>query len=357
MNREYIKNSFYASAHYPSQSIEKLLSLSSDRDLAALLEEAGRVRDLRFGKRINLYAPLYLSSFCANRCLYCGFNASRDIVRTALTPDEILREAGYLSSAGFKSVLLVGGEDPSRAGLGYYLDAVPLLLSRFSSVALELSPFSASEYRSLYAAGADGITVYQETYNETLYAEYHISGRKKDYRWRLETPERAALAGIPNINVGALLGLAPWREEVLALSSHLEYLIKKYWKVNFGISFPRILCGGEDFSVPYPVSDRDFVKILAAMRVSFPDTPIYLSTREAPVMRDNLLKYGVTHMSAESRTAPGGYLAPGASGEQFGVTDTRSLGEIMEAIRSAGLSPVFKDWDRGYIPAERELCR
>ena len=356
MSRDYITDSFYGTNHFPPEDLGELLAKSSDRDIAVILEEAGRVRNQRFGKRINLYAPLYLSNYCSNHCLYCGFNSSRDIPRTVLTPEETQKEVEYLASAGFKSVLLVGGEDPFRAGHSYYRDAISPLLKTFSSVSLELSPFSISEYQKLYSAGADGVTVYQETYNENLYADYHISGSKKDYRWRLETPERAALAGIPNVNIGALLGLAPWKEEILALASHLNYLIKKYWKVNFGISFPRILSKSEDFKVPYPVSDRDFVKILASMRLCFPDTPIYLSTRESPVMRDNLLKYGVTHMSAESQTAPGGYLNPGSVCEQFGVTDTRKVVDIMETIKSAGLSPVFKDWDKGYIPSEKNLC-
>lgn len=356
MSVEYLSDSFFNSSVTAPGSLGGLLSLDSDRDIAHLLEEAGMIRDLRFGRRINLYAPLYLSNYCSNRCVYCGFNSSRDISRTLLTNSEMLSEAGYLSDAGFKSLLIVGGEDERRAGAEYYSEAVRTLSEFFSSVSLEVSPFGIDEYRRLYAAGADGVTIYQETYDKKLYEKYHIAGRKKDFRYRLETPERAAIAGIPNINIGALLGLAPWREEVPRLAAHLSYLIKKYWKVTFGVSFPRIARQTEGFEPPYPVNDREFVKIIASMRKTFPDTPIYLSTRERPNMRDNLIKYGVTHMSAESRTAPGGYLSPGKSADQFGVSDTRSLKKIIDMISSAGLSPVFKDWDRGYMPPGRESC-
>ncbi len=352
-NTEYLPESFYGvsiAGKPPARPAEILES-----DMEDLLREARRIRDLRFGRRINLYSPLYLSSYCENNCAYCGFSGVLPRSRRVLNRREILAESDYLKSRGIESILIVGGEDPSRSGFDFICGVVEALTEKFSHVSVEVSPFSQKQYRRLYNSGLDGVTVYQETYDRKLYARYHRKGRKTDYRYRLETPERAALVGIPFVNIGALLGLAPWREEVAFLTKHLKYLIKKYWKTTFGVSFPRVIEEGAGFKAPYPVSDRDFVRIVAAVRMLFPDTPIYISTREAPYMRDNLVRYGVTHMSVESKTSPGGYLNYRKDTEQFGVIDSRSTGEVCAALEESGLRPVFKDWDRGYRNAEPEV--
>ncbi len=350
---ECLPESFYglSVSGKPSVLPEKIL----ESELEVLLQEARRIRDSRFGRRINLYSPLYLSSYCGNSCAYCGFSSALPGSRRVLSLREILAESDYLKNRGIESILIVGGEDPSRAGYDFICGVVEALAEKFSHVSIEVSPFSEEQYRNLYNSGLDGVTVYQETYDRQLYARYHRKGRKSDYRYRLETPERAALAGVPFVNIGALLGLAPWREEVAFLAKHLEYLIKKHWRTTFGVSFPRVVEEGAGFKAPYPVSDRDFVKIVSAVRILFPDTPIYISTREPPYMRDNLARYGITHMSVESKTSPGGYLHYEKDTKQFGVFDSRSTGEVCSALEGSGLRPVFKDWDRGYRNAEPSI--
>jgi len=344
---------------------------------SGLLESLGRrsqeLTRQRFGKTIRLFAPLYLSNECINNCKYCGFSRDNPILRVTLSVEEVLREAHALRDEGFRSLLLVAGEHPKFVSSGYLADCVGALHDEFSSISLEVGPMETPEYRLLVEAGAEGLVVYQETYDRALYAEMHTAGPKRNFDWRLETPERAYVAGFRRLGIGALYGLGDWRAEALSVAAHADYLLRNCWKAQLTISLPRLRpCAGE-FQPLTHMSDREMVQLVCAFRLMFPDAGLVLSTRESPQLRDGLAPLGITLMSAGSHTEPGGYtgagqerihhtergrivpLASGASewatpgGEhatrQFDIADERSASEVAEVIRRLGYEPVWKDWD------------
>lgn len=343
---------------------------------AELLEPMGqRSRALtqqRFGKVIRLFAPLYLSNECINNCRYCGFSRDNPILRVTLTVEEVLREARALAAQGFRNLLLVAGEHPRFVSSDYLRACIAALHAEIPSVSLEIGPLSTEEYRSLVAAGADGLVVYQETYDRALYDELHTAGPKKNFDWRLETPERAYAAGFRRIGIGALYGLADWRYDALCVAAHAEYLLRHCWKAFLTISLPRLRpCAGE-FQPLTTMTDRDLVQLVCAFRLMFPDVGLVLSTRESPRLRDGLIPLGITLMSAGSHTEPGGYTGAGRehlhqtvrgrivdtgasewaapeternATEQFVIADPRSPAEVAAHIRRLGYEPVWKDWD------------
>jgi 2-iminoacetate synthase len=323
------------------------LYLLSDAAEDSLQEIAVKARDLtikRFGKVINFYAPIYLSNECSNSCTYCGFNRGRNIKRVTLDPIEYENEMKILKSQGFDNILLLTGESQKSAGVEYIRQAVMTAKKYFTYIGLEVYPMSTEEYSSLVDAGASGLTIYQETYDVRTYDEVHPSGRKKDFKWRITTPDRAFMAGFRKVGLGSLLGIFNWKYEAAMLGLHASYLRKKYWKGEVSLSVPRINPVETDFSIPYPVSDRNLVWMISALRILLPESGFVLSTREKPEFRNNLINLCITQISAGSRTSPGGY-----SGDQydtqFEVSDKRNLDEMMKMIRDKGYDPVLKDWE------------
>lgn len=295
---------------------------------------------------MQLFAPLYLSNACVNTCAYCGFSRPNGIVRRTLSAAELDREMGHLASQGFRHVLLVSGEDPKEVPLASLEQAVRLSRERFASVSIEVQAMDLAGYRRMREAGADGVVLYQETYDAAAYAAVHTAGPKRDRAWRLEAPDRAYRAGMRRIGIGVLLGLAPWERELTALAEHAARLQRTAWRAALTISLPRLRPAAGGFVPPHPVADEDLVRMVASLRLSFPDAGIVLSTREAPGLRDRLALAGVTMMSAGSRTEPGGYSEPGAAEGQFEIGDARSPGVVAAGLRALGLDPVWKDWDR-----------
>jgi 2-iminoacetate synthase len=334
------------------EELVSLLSPAADSELEELARQAQQVTEQRFGRIVGLYAPLYLSSSCTNSCLYCSFNTNNPIRRLTLTPDQAEAEGAYLREMGFRHVLLVSGEDRSTVDKGYFLDVIERLRSRFDSISVEIYPMESEEYGELARCGVDGLIVYQETYNKGRYSEVHKGGRKRDYRWRLETPERGGQAGFRRLGIGALLGLSDWRVEAVCLALHARYLMKHYWRSQITISFPRLRPAVGGYVPPNPVSDRDMVHMLTALRLVLPDAGLLLSTRESSQLRDNMVPLGVTSMSAGSRTEPGGYTMPSDSEGQFEISDHRSPDEVAGVLRGMGYEPVWKDWDAAFILAE-----
>jgi len=329
----------------------------------------------RFGRVIRLFAPLYLSNECINNCKYCGFSRDNPIARLTLSVDEVLREADALRAKGFRNILLVAGEHPKFVSVEYLRQCVAALHKDWPSISLEVGPLDTPEYRVLVEAGADGLVIYQETYDRTVYAQMHTAGPKRNFDWRLHTPERAYAAGFRRLGIGALHGLADWRFEAICMAAHADYLQRHCWKAFLTISIPRLRpCAGE-FQPLTQMTERDLVQLVCALRLMFPDVGLVLSTRESPKTRDGLIPLGITLMSAGSHTEPGGYtgagrdklhqtvrgriveLASGASEwaparpaepgatEQFMIADERSPAEIAEVIRRLGYEPVWKDWD------------
>lgn len=230
-------------------------------------------------------------------------------------------------------------------GVDYLEEVANLMRDRFSSVSIEVQPLSQEEYARLFAAGITSVAVYQETYERKTYDKVHLHGKKCDYDFRLDTPARVAAAGMREVGIGALLGLADWRAEGLAIALHLGWLRKKFWRVGLTVSFPRLRPAEGNFKPLVPVTETDLSQLIFALRLFDHDVGLLLSTREEARYRDGMLGLGPTRYSAGSCTAPGGYAHPEISGEQFEVDDDRSIVEVCSAIRSKGFDPVRKDWD------------
>jgi 2-iminoacetate synthase len=346
---------------------------------AELLESMGQRAHLltqqRFGKVIRMFAPLYLSNECVNNCQYCGFSRDNQILRVTLTLEEALREAAEIKSQGFRNLLLVAGEHPKFVSNNYLQNCITALRPDWPSLSLEVGPMDEAEYAPFAAAGADGLVVFQETYDREVYAKMHTSGPKRDFDWRVGTPERAYAAGFRRLGISPLYGLADWRFDALSAAAHADYLLRNCWKAAITISLPRLRpCAGE-FQPLTLMSDRELAQLICAFRIMFPDVGIVLSTRESPRLRDGLIPLGVTMLSAGSHTEPGGYtgagrekihftqrgiikpIAAGASEwaatpnratnatGQFNIADERSAGEVADLIRKLGYEPVWKDWD------------
>jgi len=335
-----------------SVNLEGMLSLLSPAATPYLEEMARRAHRLtlqRFGRTIQMFAPLYLSNECVNACVYCGFNRHNPIERRTLSVDEAEAEGRAIHDLGFRHLLLVSGETPHRVSLDYLRQVLNRLRPRFSSISIELHPMGVDAYEALIDAGVDGLVVFQETYNEERYGDFHPRGKKRDFLWRLETPERGARAGFRRVGLGALLGLCDWRVEGFYLALHAQYLFRNFWRSQVNISFPRLRPAAGRFEPPHPVSDLHFVQLLLALRLFLPDAGLVLSTRESPSFRDHLIPLGVTTMSAGSHTEPGGYSRPTDAEAQFSVCDDRPPGAVAEVIRNCGYEPVWKDWDAAFL--------
>jgi 2-iminoacetate synthase len=323
------------------------LSLLS-KPAAGLLEEmaqkAHRSTVSNFGYTILLYTPLYLSNYCVNHCVYCGFQTAHNIERRKLTLLEVENEARAIAATGLKHILILTGESRTYSPVSYIQDCVAILKKYFSSISIEIYPLKTEEYVELIAAGVDGLTIFQEVYDTDSYDILHPAGPKRDYRYRLEVPDRAGEAGIRTITIGPLLGLANWRTEVFFAGLHAWYLQYRYPDTEISISFPRMRPQFGDYQPESPVSDEELVQIILAFRIFLPRAGITLSTRESPELRGNLLKLGITKMSAGSSTAVGGHTDAVDAVGQFEINDHRSVPEMREAIARLGYKPILKDW-------------
>lgn len=331
-------------------SLEKLVTLISpaaEDYIELMAQKAHRLTVQRFGRTIRLYAPLYLSNYCTNSCLYCGFNQNNKFHRTRLTIDQAVEEAERIACEGFRDILLVSGEDKNSISIKYLTKLAERLRKKFSSISVEVYPMNTAEYSELLKAGIDGVTLYQETYDHQIYRYYHPAGPKSNYDDRLDALDRIARAGMREIGMGALLGLANWRLETLALAEHAHFLIKQYWRSHVSFSFPRLRpaykVNGLQFK--HLPSDKNIVQMITALRLCFADAGLVLSTREPAQLRDNLIRIGITKLSAGSKTNPGGYSNLNKTTEQFEVNDDRSPSQVAAMIKRAGFEPVWKDWD------------
>ncbi len=357
------------------EDFARLISPAGGELLESLCRRSQALTQQRFGKVIRMFAPLYLSNECINNCKYCGFSRDNPILRVTLSVEDVLREARALKAQGFRNLLLVAGEHPRFVSNGYLAECVRALHAEIPGISLEVGPMETEDYRPIVRAGADGLVVYQETYNRAVYGEMHTAGPKRDFDWRLETPERAYTAGFRRLGIGALYGLSDWRQEAIAVAAHADFLLRNCWKAQLTISLPRLRpCAGE-FQPLTHMSDRELAQLVCAFRLVLPDAGLVLSTREPARLRDGLIPLGVTLLSAGSHTEPGGYTGAGrekihhtergrivelAAGSsewapqsdratnatgQFEIADERSVAEVAELIRRLGYEPVWKDWD------------
>ncbi|MEK6202231.1 MAG: 2-iminoacetate synthase ThiH [Desulfobulbaceae bacterium] len=330
-------------------SEQDFLTLLSPAAIDFLEPMARKAHDLTvqyFGRTIGLYIPLYISNFCSNECVYCGFHRGNKIKRKKLSLAEIEIEAKAIAVTGMRHLLLLTGEAPAVTSIDYLEDAVQLLKGYFSSVSIEIFPLDVEEYHRLKIAGVDGLTVYQEAYDEARYGLVHKAGRKTDYRYRLDAPERGAQAGLRMVNIGPLIGLGEPRSELFFSGLHARYLEATYLETEVSLSLPRMNPAEGDYSPEFVADDTTFVQFMTALRCFLPRAGINVSTRERAAFRDNLIRLGTTRFSAGSCTGVGGYTEQEETGTpQFEITDERSVDEVVQAIRTAGYQPVYKDWD------------
>jgi 2-iminoacetate synthase len=361
---------------------EQLIAPKSDAGLGGMAEASKVLTRQNFGRTMRLFAPLYLSNECINNCRYCGFSRDNPILRVTLTVNEVITEAQHLSRAGFRQILLVAGEHPKFVSRNYLADCVRALAPDFPSISIEVGPMEADDYIPVVDAGAEGLVVYQETYNREVYSEMHTAGPKRDFNFRLDCVERGYAAGFRRLGIGALFGLSRWQDEAVAVAAHLEYVLKHCWQAQISMSLPRLRPAAGGFRPLFSMSDRELAQLVCALRITFPQVGIVLSTRERASLRDALIPLGVTMMSAGSHTEPGGYTHQGSEhlhqtvrgrivapefqdGEdqlatgQFEISDERSPAEITTLLRQRGLDPVWKDWDQAILKtpnAERKAC-
>ncbi len=331
-----------------------LLSPAAEPLLEAMAQKARAATLRQFGRAVQLFTPLYLANFCTNRCLYCGFNAKRQISRHMLSLAEVEQEAKAIAATGLRRILALTGDAPAKTGAAYLADCVAVLARHFPSVGIEVPSMTVAEYAQVVEAGMDSMTMFQETYNEALYLYLHPAGPKRDFAFRLDAPQRAVMGGVRAVNLGPLLGLDEWRRDLFLTAMHAEFLLQSYPHLEVSISLPRMRpCGEKPDSPeeqafkPQVVDDRNFVQALAAFRCFLPQAGITLSTREPAALRDRLIPLGVTRVSAGVSTAVGGHSVQRDEEDnapQFDISDPRSVPEMVEAIECLGYQPVYTDW-------------
>lgn len=351
---QYTPQHVAAALHESPMSLEgfkALLSPAAEPFLEHMARKAKALTQQHFGRAVQFFTPLYLANHCTNRCLYCGFSTKRRIARHMLTPQQVEAEAKAIHATGLRSVLALTGDAPGLTGAPYLAECVAILARYFPAIGIEVPPLHTEEYRSVVAAGASSMTLFQETYNEALYAHLHPAGPKRDFLFRLGAPERALHAGMRQVTLGALLGLEAWQDDLLRLVLHVHYMQQHFPEAEISVSLPRLRpctepAEGNAAFTATPVTDAAFVQIITALRCFLPQVGITLSSREAPHLREHLLPLGVTKISAGVSTRVGGHTLEESDENtpQFAIADERSVEEMTQAVEAQGYQPIFADW-------------
>lgn len=324
-----------------------LISPAAEKYIELMAHMSRRITRERFGKTINMFIPIYITNSCANSCVYCGFHVQNKMARTILTEEEIVREYKAIKHlAPFDNLLILTGENPAKAGVPYIARALDLAKPYFNNLQIEVMPLKTEDYTELRHHGLNGVICFQETYNEKRYKVYHPKGPKSDFKWRLNGYDRMGMAGVHKIGMGALIGLEDWRTEVTMMAHHLRYLEKNYWRTQFSVNFPRMRRAENGGFQPHvEMTDRELAQVTFAMRIFDHDVDISYSTRENAKIRNNMATLGVTTMSAESHTDPGGYACYPNALAQFDVSDNRTARQVETDLKAIGMEPVWKNWD------------
>jgi 2-iminoacetate synthase len=328
------------------EDFKALLSPAAKPFIEQMAQQSRMLTKKRFGNTIQMYAPMYLSNECQNICTYCGFSMTNKIPRRTLTDAEILKEVAFLKEKGYDHILLVTGEANKTVGVPYIKNAIQLIRSHFSNITIEVQPLDQDEYELLVENGLYAVLVYQETYHRNEYKKHHPKGRKSNFDYRLDTPDRLGKAGIHKIGLGALFGLEDWRADSFFTALHLKYLQKNYWKTKYSISFPRLRPHSGGLEPKVEMTDADLVQTICAFRLLDEDVELSMSTRESEIFRNNIVNLGITSISAESKTNPGGYAVEPQSLEQFEISDERSTEDVVAMLKTQGLEVVWKDWEQ-----------
>ena len=330
------------------EDFKALISPAAMPFLEMLAQKSRQITQKRFGKTIQMYVPLYLSNECQNICTYCGFSFENKIKRKTLNDQEVIAEVEVLKSMGFDHVLLVTGEANQTVGVPYLKRVIQLIRPYFSHISMEVQPLDETDYTELIAEGLNTVLVYQETYHEEDYKLHHPKGKKSNFQYRLETPERLGKAEIHKMGLGVLIGLEDWRTDCFYTALHLDYLEKTFWKTKYSISFPRLRPFSGGLEPKVVMSDAELIQLICAYRIFNEEVELSISTRENEVFRNNVINLGITAISAGSKTNPGGYKVDPQSLEQFEISDERSPAEIAQMIQNQGYEPVWKDWDMAF---------
>jgi len=334
-----------------SREVATLLQCNDPTVLEEMFHAAREVKESIYGNRLVLFSPLYISNLCQNDCQYCAFRVpNKSIQRRALSQEEIAEEIRYLVRNGHKRILLVAGEAYPKDGLDYVLNSIETIYGihegngEIRRVNAEIAPLTVEEFRRLKKSKIGTYVLFQETYHLATYKKMHLSGPKADYHWRLNAMGRALEGGIDDVGIGALFGLYDFRFEVLALLQHVRHLEKAYGIGPHTISVPRLEPAEGSVvasNPPHPVSDADFKKLVATLRLAVPYTGMIMSTRESAEIRAETFALGVSQISAGSRTNPGGYTEGQPAGAQFQLGDHRTLDEVILDVVKMGYVPSF----------------
>lgn len=335
-----------ATSVYPEEW-SLLVGKPAEDQLESMAQLARHYALKHFGKSVVLYTPMYLSNYCINGCKYCSYGAEHDINRRALNEEEILLEAKAIAATGLRHILLLTGESDRHFDFQAICRAVELVKPHFDSVSIESYALTLEEYKALEALGVFGVTLYQETYDQSRYEYLHPFGPKADYHWRLDVPKRVGLSGIRQMNMGLLMGLTNWREDLLKLMAHGRAIQSQFPEMELSFSLPRMIpFEGSNFQALgiSGITDIEFVQALCALRLVFPHCAINVSTRENKDMRKALLPIGVNKMSAGVSTEVGGHIEGARGDGQFKISDESSVEAVRQMILESGYQPILRDW-------------
>ena len=331
------------------EEIAVLLTLQDPALLQRIFQLAHRMKEQIYGNRIVMFAPLYISDYCVNQCDYCGFQCQNQFQRRRLTQKEIAEEVQILEEMGHKRLALEAGEDPRHCDMDYIIESIHTLYGvklksgEIRRINVNIAATTEENYRRLKEADIGTYILFQETYHPDTYKKVHLAGPKANYHYHLTAFDRAMKAGIEDVGGGVLFGLhADYAFEVLGLMLHNQHLEETFGVGFHTISVPRMKkAEGNDLSGYYPLSDEDFLKIVAILRLAVPYTGLIISTRETPVLRKNLIRLGVSQMSGGSSVDVGGYSAKKHQESQFEMADNRSNQEVLKWIMAEGMVPSF----------------
>lgn len=301
----------------------------------------------QFGNSVSLFTPLYISNYCVNNCVYCGFNCKNKINRGKLTLEEIEKEMQAISKTGLKEILILTGESRVKSDVEYIGEAVKIAKKYFSTIGIEVYPMNIREYEYIQKCGADFVSVYQETYNREKYKNVHLSGPKSVFEYRFNAQERALRAGMRGVSMGALLGLDDFRKDAFAAGLQAYYLQRKYPHAEIAFSVPRLrpYINREETN-PKDVHETQLLQVMLAFRIFLPFAGITISTRERAGFRDNVVGMCATKISAGVEVGVGGHEGDSKGDEQFEISDPRSVEEVRAMLQSKGLQEVFTDYIR-----------
>lgn len=328
------------------EDYKALLSPSAEKFLEEIAQKARYEKQKHFGNSVYMFTPLYISNYCENLCVYCGFNCKNNIHRAKLNYDEIKREMQSISKTGLQEILILTGESRKYSDVEYIGEACKIASKYFKVVGLEIYPVNSDEYKYLHECGADYVTVFQETYNSDKYSELHLGGHKRIFPYRFNAQERALMGGMRGVGFASLLGLDNFRKDAFATGFHASLIQKKYPHAEIAISCPRLrpIINNENIN-PRDVHERQLLQIVCAYRIFLPYSNITISTRENQKFRDNIVDISATKISAGVDVGIGGHGDSQKKGdEQFEISDPRNVNEVYNALVSRGLQPVMSDY-------------